>query len=384
MSRAWIQWIATSSIIAFLFFGCSRQPGEKLYHEALAQQEEGNLVRARTLLERSIRRRAGSLENADAFNRLGLLLWEIGDPQAAAEAFGESLRIDTGQIDVLGNLGAALSATGDFSGAEQTFREAALMEPNDPRPLAFAGITYALAGKWSDAARNLKRALERTPNDPRLHNALALVELHSGNDEAALNRLNAAAERNPDYAPIRFNLASLHRHWRGNPAEARRQLELFLQQIPAGSTRADAARAQLQELEKKDGGIGRFKTPAQRDRPAADRVFRKALTAHKAGDLKAAEQGYRQTLELDDRHEQAFYNLGLVYYGQDNLTAAQEAFTRAVDLNPAFTASHYNIALIEHRQGNNAAALKELEAVLTQQPRYQPALDLMDRLKNQR
>jgi Flp pilus assembly protein TadD len=382
MSRLWIQWLAAGGIVAALFFGCSRQPGERLYHEALVQQQEGNLIRARTLLEKSIRRRAGSLENAAAFNRLGLLLWEIGDPQAAAEAFSESLRIDTGQADVLGNLGVALSATGDFSGAEQTFREAALMTPNDPRPLAYAGITYALAGKWSDAARNLKRALERTPNDPRLQNALALVELHTGNDESALNRLNAAAERTPDYAPLRFNLASLHHHWRGNPAEGHRQLELFLQQVPAGSRRAALARDQLQALKKNEDGIREFKTPEKRDRPAADRAFRNALTAHKAGELTQAEEGYRQTLELDDRHEQTFYNLGLIYYGQNKLTAAQEAFERAAELNPAFTAARYNIALTEHRRGNNAAARKELETLLTQQPRYQPALDLMDRLKN--
>lgn len=380
MSKAWLKWIAAAAAVTLLFFGCGRQPGEKLYYEALAQWESGNLVRARTLLEKSIRRRTGSPKNADAYNRLGLLLWEIGDPQSAAEAFSESSRIDAGQTDVLGNLGVALSATGDFEDAEQVFREAALMAPNDPRPLAFAGVTYVLAGKWDDAARNLQRALERNPNDPRLQNALALAELHTGSDEAALNRLRAAADRNPDYAPLRFNLASIYQHWRGSPQEARRQLNLFLQQTP-DNNRTALARQRLQELEDADGGILNFKRPEQRNRPAADRAFREALAAHKAGKTQEAEQGYRRALELDDRYEQAFYNLGLIYYGQNRLTVAKEAFEQAARLNPAFTAAQYNIALVEHRRDNNTAALQKLEDILSRHPDYQPATDLKARIE---
>ena len=212
MNPKWHRWILPVALTAVLFFGCGRRPGEKLYHQALTQWEKGHHVRARALLEKSIRRRAGSHENADANNRLGLLLWEMGEPESAVAAFKDSLRIDAEQYPVLCNLGVALNATKDFTAAEHAFREAALLRPDDPRPLASAGIAYVQTEKWTEAERTLNRALSRTPDDAKLQTALALVELHTRGAQAAEQRLRAIAQKNPDYAPALFNLGSIYRY----------------------------------------------------------------------------------------------------------------------------------------------------------------------------
>ncbi len=46
-----LYWIFPAALIATLFFGCERQPGEKLYYESLAEWKAGNHVRARALLD---------------------------------------------------------------------------------------------------------------------------------------------------------------------------------------------------------------------------------------------------------------------------------------------------------------------------------------------
>lgn len=341
-------WILPSLLAAVLFFGCGRKPGEKLYQEALSHWEAGNLVRARTLLEKSIRRSAGSDRNAEAANRLGVLLWEMGNPKEAAEAFGESVRLDGSQYSVLCNLGIALGASGEPEAAEHAFREALLLQPDDPRPLAFAGVLYAKHRHWQDAARNLNRAAEKMPDDPRLQNALAIAELHLSGPSDALKRLQAVARAHPDYETAALNIASIQHHWINNRAEPKRIT---------------------------------FNPPAVPDRTKADPLFQKALAFHKKNDFGNAVKAYILVLEADDRYEQAFYNLGLACYASDQMELAADAFERAIALNPAFTAARYNRALTDYRMGNTARARRELGIVLQQQPGYQPALDLKDRLK---
>lgn len=385
MRSRWLHWILPVLLVNALFFGCERKPGEKLYHEALTEWDAGNLARARALLEKSIRRRTGSAENAEAYNRLGVLLWEMGNPKDAAGAFNESLRMDPGQYDVLCNLGVALSAQNDFTGAEHAFREASLIQPGDPRPLAFAGVVYAKNQRWDEAANNLNRALSRTPNDLCLQTALALAELHTNGAEAALKRLQAVIKQNPDYAPALFNIASIYRYWLKTQPEAKRGFELYLHRASDSAPFAEQARAQLQSIAAGSNGEKlTFTPPRSPNRVNADKNFQKALVYHKKNDLDSATKWYIKAVEEDDTYEQAFYNLGLTYYAANRLELASEAFARAVQINPVFTSARYNSSLAAYRLGNNDRALRELEIVLKQTPNYQPAIDLADRIKKGR
>jgi len=381
MKNIWLRWILPALLVSVFFFGCERKPGEKLYSKAMTEWSKGNLVRARTLLEKSIRSRAGSAENAEAYNRLGVLLWEMGNSKDAAGAFNESCRLNAGQYDVLCNLGVALSTQNDFAAAEHAFREASLIKADDPRPLAFVGVLYARNQKWDEAARNLNRALGRTPDDPRLQTALAIAELHTTGADTALKRLQAVTKKYPDYAPALFNIASIHRYWLKNQTDAKRGFELYLQKASGTNAFSVRARAELQAIAEGSGGEKiAFTPPRTPNRVSADKNFQKALTYHKKNDLANAIKCYITAIEADNSHEQAFYNLGLAYYGENRLELAGDAFAHAVQLNPAFTAARYNSALAEYRLGHNDRARRELEIVLGQQPGYQPAIDLMSRI----
>lgn len=382
MKNRWLRWILPALLASVLFFGCGRKPGEKLYHEALVEWNSGNLVRARALLEKSIRRRAGSPENAEAYNRLGTLLWEMGNTKDAVNAFTESYRLDA-QYDVLCNLGVALGAQNDFAGAEQAFREASLIRPDDPRPLAFTGIIYAKNKKWADAERTLNHALEHTPDDPQLQTALALAELHTAGAGAALNRLQAVTKKNPDYAPALFNTGSIYRYWLKNQTEAKRAFEACLQKTSGTNTLADLTRKELKSMTGSGAEKITYTPPHAPNRAAADKNFQNALACHKKNDLTNAIKWYTAAIEADDTYEQAFYNLGLAYYAANRLELASDAFARAVQLNPAFASARYNRALAEYRLGHSDRARSELKIVLSQQPAYPPAIDLMNRLRKE-
>ena len=383
MNRNWLKWVIPALFASVLFFGCGRRPGEKLYTEALNQWNAGNHVRARALLEKSIRRRTGSAENADAYNRLGLLLWEMGEVESSADAFTESVRIDASQYPALCNLGVALSAKKDFAGAEDAFREAALLQPDDPRPLAYAGIVYVQNRKWEDASRNLRRALSRDPNDAQLQTALALTELNTQGASVALQRLQAVAKSRPDYAPALFNLAAIYRYHIKSPNQAKVWFERYLDNSSGVDAFSAFARVQLQTLnEPAEPPALSYTPPKVRDRKTAEQIFQQAVTAHRAGQTAEAIKRYIQTLEADDTYERAFYNLGLAYYADGQMAPAAEAFARAVKLNPAYIEARYNLALVNHYHlGRTPQALRDLETVLSQKSDYQPAIDLIARIR---
>jgi tetratricopeptide (TPR) repeat protein len=382
MNKNWLHWILITLVASAVFFGCDREPGEKLYRKALAEWSGGNLARARALLEKSIRSRTGSAENTEAYNQLGVLLWEMGNTKDAVDAFNESIRMDAGQYNVLCNLGVALSSQNDFSAADRAFREASLIQSDDPRPLAFAGVIYVKNQRWEDAANHLNRALGRTPKDPCLQTALAISELHTAGAETALKRLQAVMKQFPDYTPALFNIASIHRYWQKNPVEAKRYFELYLSKAAETDPFAAQARAQLQSIAEGNSGEKlTFTPPRNPNRINADKNFEKALAYQKKNDFDTAIRWYIKAVEEDDTYEQAFYNLGLSYYAANRMELASDAFARAVQLNPTFVGARYNSALAEYRLGHNDRALRELEIVLKQQPNYKPAIDLKTRLR---
>ena len=382
MNKNWLHWLLITLVASAVFFGCDRKPGEKLYRKALAEWSDGNLARARALLEKSIRSRTGSAENTEAYNQLGMLLWEMGNTKDAVDAFNESIRMDAGQYDVLCNLGVALSSQNDFSAADRAFREASLIQSDDPRPLAFAGVIYVKNQRWEDAVHNLTRALGRTPKDPCLQTALAIAELHTAGAETALKRLQAVVKQFPDYAPAFFNTATIYRYWQKNPVEAKRYFELYLSKAAETDPFAAQARAQLQSIAEGNSGEKlTFTPPRNPNRINADKNFEKALAYQKKNDFDTAIRWYIKAVEEDDTYEQAFYNLGLSYYAANRMELASDAFARAVQLNPTFVGARYNSALAEYRLGHNDRALRELEIVLKQQPNYKPAIDLKTRLR---
>lgn len=369
--------LPVSGIAFLLFFGCGRDSGEQLYRQAVQQIEEGNPVRARSLLEKSIRRRAGHPENAYALNRLGILLFENNEFIKAAEVFEEAVRVAPGQVVPLVHLGMALAGAGEAARAEEVLREAVLLRPDDPRPLARAGIAYALQGEWMDAQRTLRHAYPARQDEPSVNNALALIELHTQGAEAALQRLRAMTDRHPDYAPAWVNLAAIYWHMRQDRDEALRSLRTAMDRCDAGSALRAIARQQMETW------VPEAETVASvgRGEQTAEALFRQAFARQREGALDEAIALYRRALDADERYEQAWNHLGLAYYTQGRMEEATSAFRRAVELNPAFTGARYNYALALLRQDQTELARRELQEILRIQPDHRPARILLEQIE---
>jgi Flp pilus assembly protein TadD len=91
MGKKRISLIAAGACLLFAtFVGCGGRSGEKEYNRAIEAVADGDLVRARTHFEKAIRKMSGNEKKSMAQNQLGLVLWQLGEVNAAVEAFNQS------------------------------------------------------------------------------------------------------------------------------------------------------------------------------------------------------------------------------------------------------------------------------------------------------
>ena len=71
----------------------------------------------------------------------------------------------------------------------------------------------------------------------------------------------------------------------------------------------------------------------------AQRIFEKAVIAHRAGQLDEAIAGYVRTLDIDSDYSQALNNTGVTLRAQGAFHAAAASYRRAIALNRTIRAA---------------------------------------------
>lgn len=381
-----------SGVALFAFFGCNGNPGDREYNRAQKQWAQGKLVRARASLEKAINKRAGSQKNAVAYNQLGLILWELNEPQKAQQAFNDSRKLDSQRFDACYNLGSVLGWGGQLSEAEEVLREASMIRPQDGRSLEVLTAARLRAKDWSGASAVMASAQKRNPGSARLETARALIELHSSDGSAsAIKRLKSVIETDPSYAPAFFNMGSIYYHWLKDGVTAAKFLESYLQLAPEGPV-SQLATETIQEIRaglypnKNAATVGapsapesvlKFNHPTQPNRKAAADAFNEAFKYHAATDFNRAISGYIKVIEFDDTYADAFYNLGLCYYSVQQLDNACAAYRYALKLNPGNHTVRYGLAYTYYQLKRYGDAEAELRLILQSDPDHPNAANLL-------
>jgi len=112
------------------------------------------------------------------------------------------------------------------------------------------------------------------------------------------------------------------------------------------------------------------------DAVTIDEAFAAALCQQRAGQLSAAEAGYRQILAENQDQPEVFYNLGLVLRTGGRLNEAVEAYEHALELRPHFPEAINNLGVALERLGR----LDEAEDVFRHALLLEP--DSSDALSN--
>ena len=356
---------AGTCLMLATFVGCGGRSGEKEYNKAIEAWSNGDLVRARTHFEKAIRKMSGNEKKSAAENKLGLVLWQLGEVDAAAEAFNKSCALSDSLTGANLNLGIALYHAGRRDEAEVTLNNVLGDNPQSETALSMLGLIAAQKRDWAGASKTISRAVAAKPADPAGQNALAVAELNSNrNTDLAISRLNKLVSTYPDYAPAAYNLAAIYDHWLGNPTSADGWYREYLRKSGPDGSHVEAARKALARL------TGQTATEpdtaaTKTDPAAAARYMAEGAKRHQEQKYTDAIDQYRKAIRSDPTQKNAYYNMGLAYYALRKYPETEQACLRALKVDPGFADAQYMLALAYVQQGNWKDAEREAKILAT-------------------
>ncbi len=115
-------------------------------------------------------------------------------------------------------------------------------------------------------------------------------------------------------------------------------------------------------------------TPRLPSAETFNRAFALACTAHDAGRLAEAREGYLRLLAAAPRSMLLHYNLGLVQYGLHQFDQALSSFSQAASLGPEDNDVLFNLALCQKETGDLAAAVATYQRILAAAPDHADCL----------
>lgn len=97
--------------------------------------------------------------------------------------------------------------------------------------------------------------------------------------------------------------------------------------------------------------------------PEALTKYQQAMDAYIQGNHTQAIQLFEQSSKVDPTFPDTYFNLGTLYYEQQNFAAAERAYRQAVALRPSDHESRYNLALSYEKQRKMAQAKEVLAQI---------------------
>ncbi|REK11979.1 MAG: tetratricopeptide repeat protein [Planctomycetota bacterium] len=117
--------------------------------------------------------------------------------------------------------------------------------------------------------------------------------------------------------------------------------------------------------------------------PAIHEVLNQGLQLHKQGALDQAERCYRQVLEADARHADAWHLLGLIAHARGDQTAAREQIGRAIALDGGQPSYHNHLAEVYRALGDTVQAEASCRRALQLNDRFVLAHNTLGVVYNQ-
>jgi Tfp pilus assembly protein PilF len=107
--------------------------------------------------------------------------------------------------------------------------------------------------------------------------------------------------------------------------------------------------------------------------PTVAEAFAMAVEQHQTGNLRGAEELYRQILQASPEHAEAHHMLGVMAYQRGDLARAEASIRRAISLNPWAAACYSNLGMVLDALGQALEAADSYQWALRLQPEYAEA-----------
>ncbi len=318
---------------------------------------------------------------------LGALQQEAGDLEAAATSLERALEKRGDDRPCQRRLGEVRLALGDASAAREQFQ--ALLDGGSPED-AFAGAATFGLGRAAAASDDAEQAVVHFERTLELQPEAGIVHYSLGQALRSLGRLDEAREQlaasgsgevlSPDRLMDRLEslaVSSGAHLKRGNRALMSGRLDAaeaeFRNAAKADPKSTGARRNLALVLARKglfDGAIEALKSAAEID-PDDVWIHVDLGNAYLSkGQAETAVRSFEQAVEIDPTLVQAHFNLANALISLDRWRDARPHLETVLELDRGHSRARYQHAMASHHLGDNRAAIRELRALLADDPAF--------------
>jgi tetratricopeptide (TPR) repeat protein len=322
-----------------------------------------------TLFEHTL---AATKDNPIAQSNLGTALSEAGQPQEAAEHFGEALRLNPGYAPAHYNLGVALTQTGHLQEAMEHFREALRLNPDYAKAHYNLGVALTQTGHLQEAIEHFREALRLNPDYAPAHYNLGHALLQTGQPQEAIEHFQEALRLKLDDAPAHNNLG-VALVQTGQPQEAIKHYQEALRLQPnLPEAQYNLGNALLQTGQPQEA-TAHFQEALRLKPDYAMAHNNLGVALAQTGQPQEAIKHYQEALRLQPNLPDAHCDLGITLTEVGRLTEAITHFEQALQLEPNHPKAHNGLGLVLLQNGQADKAIAQFRTALQLQPDWTAA-----------
>ncbi len=139
-------------------------------------------------------------EEAERYNREGVVHFNKGDYDAALASFKEAIRLNPDLFLAHFNLGVTYDKKGQLDASTASFKEAIRLKPDHARAHYTLGLLYGKKGQWDASIDSFKEAIRLDPDVASGHFALGEAYANKGDRGKALAEYEWLRNRKPGWA----------------------------------------------------------------------------------------------------------------------------------------------------------------------------------------
>ena len=312
----------------------------------------------------------------DGYKERADYLMKDGKPDEAIAAYQQLLSIDPNYAIAYNNLGYYAMGKSNFAKAEDYLKRYQYLAPDQANPYDSLGELYANVGRYDDAEASLKKALEIKPNFAPSWAHLGTVQVGRGNLVAAAEDFRRAVELT-ESVQLKFQWSMAHASAllaAGKPEEAWAQMERLdasfrsrLEgQAPMWQTRLAFRRAIFatltNRLDTARESLRAFNDSVAKMRPYDQKEWTKNVGVARALLARAEGRHDEAVVDFRDAVSEKKPSMGGFDYFPDR----------------EYTRMAYAESLVA--LGRKSEAEDVLRPILSRNPKFEPALQLVSRL----
>ncbi len=284
-----------------------------------------------------------------------------GEYESALQQANKILEVKPNSPAGLMLLGDAYKHLGQKEKAVQSYQKAHQSERMYLEPLKKLSQCYREAGRKSEELKSLKKLNELSPLNVERKMFIGEIELDMGNADGAEYYFEEAVKLIKKQA--RENVSKIN-------------LEIAEKLLPVDPERSEkyyrkAIESRQNVLEKNDVSI----------------FNRLGIALRKQGKPKDAVAEYKRALQLSPEDGGLYYNIAMAYMEGKEYRLAESAIRKALEKSPQLSSNNdvitYNIGMVYYLNRRQEQAVQLFQQALDINPEYEPAQNMLAKLKPQ-